>query len=275
MVSSPPDAVLSGTCDHLCHTYDGPNELLRLAPEYLAAGLALGQQGVVIASRAEMPLARTVATAAGGTDDVEIVDVAEIYGGGRLDVPATLAAFEQVLDDATGRGKSGLRVVAMLTEVVADPVARRDFAGWEHVAGEWQSVRDIASVCSFDRRALGENAVHELACLHPRVVTTGAAVPFRLYFRAGQLTLEGEIDSFAAPLLARAISHVAVSPRERLVIDARGLAFVNHRGLATLAEGLAARSEGVTLVGGPAVLTRLKTALGIPDQVLDVLPCPW
>src|SRR3954447_3738268 len=112
--------------------------------------------------------------------------------------------------------------------------ARQSWANWEHAVGQWQSLRPVASACCFDRGVLGDKAVQELACLHPRVLTTGPVVPFRLYFRGGQLVLEGEVDSFTAPLLAHAVTHVHAAPGERLMIDARGLTFLNHRGLTTL-----------------------------------------
>src|SRR5947209_2095253 len=125
-----PAALAPGLSDHVCHAYDGSEELRRQARPYLAAGVSLGQRPLVVA-------------------------------------PA-----------------------------------------WEHAVGQWQSLRPVASACSFERGVLGDKAVQELACLHPRVLTRGAAVPFRLYFRGGQLVLEGEVDSFSAALLARALTHV-------------------------------------------------------------------
>jgi anti-anti-sigma regulatory factor len=154
-------------------------------------------------------------------------------------------------------------------------LTRRSFAAWEHAVGEWQSSRPVASACCFDRGVLGDKAVQELACLHPRMVSTGPGVPFRLYFRAGQLVLEGEVDSFSAPLLAQAVSHVRTVPGQRLMIDARGLRFVNHRGMVALVDGLARRCGGVSLLGGPALLSRLRPGLAIGDELLEVLPYPW
>ena len=56
------------------------------------------------------------------------------------------------------------------------------------------------------------------------------------------------------------------------MIDARGLTFINHRGLAALVDGLARRCAGVSLLGGPALVTRVRPGLGIGDDMLDACP---
>jgi anti-anti-sigma regulatory factor len=101
-------------------------------------------------------------------------------------------------------------------------------------------------------------------------------VPFQLYHRRGRLVLDGEVDTFSAPLLARALGQVPAEGDERIVIDARGLRFVNHRGVQAIIDGLARRHPaGVTLAGAGSIPLRLLDSLGIDPAVLDVLPSPW
>src|SRR5205085_2612286 len=114
---------------------------------------------------------------------VDVVDIGQLVEGGGIDAEATLGALEGALARALERGHAGLRVVALLTHIATEPFLRQSWAAWEHVVGEWQSLRPVASACSFDRRVLGDKAVQELACLHPRVLTRGPDVPFRLFFR--------------------------------------------------------------------------------------------
>jgi MEDS: MEthanogen/methylotroph, DcmR Sensory domain/STAS domain len=274
-----PAALAPGLSDHVCHAYDGVPELRRQARPYLLAGIALGQRPIVVAPARQLELAREIAAEveaeAGDGVPVGAVELGQVPGSGSVDIEATLQAFDGALSRALDQGYAGLRAVALLTHIATEPFLRQSWATWEHAVGEWQSLRPVASACSFDRGVLGDKAVQELACLHPRVLTTGPLVPFRLYFRGGQLVLEGEVDSFSASLLAQALTHVGAAPGERLVIDARGLTFLNHRGLTALVEGLARRSGGVTLLGGPALVERMCAGLGIPQDVLDVLPCPW
>jgi anti-anti-sigma regulatory factor len=273
-----PAALAPGLTDHVCHAYGAAGELSEQARSYLAEGIAVGQRAVVVAPNRELAFAREIADAvvldAGGAS-VEVLELSRIVGEGTVDIAGTLRSMERVLTSALEQGFTGLRVVTMLTQVAAEPVLRQALGGWEHAVGHWQSTRPVASACCFDRAILGDKAVQEFACLHPRVVTSGPTVPFRLYFREGQLVLQGEIDSFSAPLLAQAVQHVRATPGERLVIDARALAFINHRALSVLVDALARRCGGVTLLGGPAVVSRLRPSLGIGDELLDVLPCPW
>jgi hypothetical protein len=269
------DQATHGLVDHVCHGYDGPAELTAHAVPYLAAGLRLGQRALVVAPATDRAAARRLAAGAGaavGDASVEVVELQQVYGRGAVDVPSTLARVQAVLATAMQQGFRGLRAVVLLTEAARDPREREAFAAWEHAVGRWQSAAPVASVCAYDRAVLGEAAVHELACLHPRALSSGLPVPFRLYFRRGQLVLDGEVDSFGAQLLRRAVAHVTPVPGERLVIDARGLTFVNHRGLEALVEGLARPAGGLTLLGTNALPALLRDRLGIGEDVLDVLP---
>jgi anti-anti-sigma regulatory factor len=274
-----PAALAPGLSDHVCHAYDGADELRSQARPYLLAGIALGQRPIVVAPSRDLPLAREVAAEvadeAGGGQAVGVVELGEVLASASADIGASLHTLDGSLTRALDAGYAGLRAVALLTHIATEPFLRQSWATWEHAVGQWQSLRPVASACCFDRGVLGDKAVQELACLHPRVLTTGPVVPFRLYFRGGQLVLEGEVDSFTAPLLAHAVTHVDAAPGERLMIDARGLTFLNHRGLTTLVEGLARRSGGVTLLGGPPLVRRMCAGLGIAEDVLDVLPCVW
>jgi anti-anti-sigma regulatory factor len=272
-----PAALAPGLSDHVCHAYGGPDELRRQARPYLAEGIALGQRPLVVAPERDLPLGHEIArdVAADPRMSVDVVELGPALGSRDVDIDAALQALEATLARALAEGFSGLRTVALLTHIATEPFLRQAWASWEHAVGQWQSLRPVASACSFDRSVLGDKAVQELACLHPRVLTTGPAVPFQLYFRGGQLVLEGEVDSFTAPLLTQALAHVQPPTGERLMIDARGLTFLNHRGLAALVQGLAGRAGGVTLLGGPALVARMCAGMGIGEDVLDVLPCPW
>jgi MEDS: MEthanogen/methylotroph, DcmR Sensory domain len=275
----PPAALAPGLTDHVCHAYAGEAELSDQARSFLAAGIDLGQRALVIAPTRELALAHEIAGAAAldrrAGASVDVLELSPIVGDRVLDVEGALRSMDAMLTSALERSFTGVRVVALLTHVATEPFLRQSLGAWEHVVGQWQSSRPVASACCFDRAALGDKAVQEVACLHPRVVTNGPTVPFRLYFQGGQLVLDGEVDSFSAPLLAHAVQHVRAVPGERPVIDARRLSFINHRGLSVLVDRLALRCGGVTLLGGPAIISRLRLSLGVGDEVLDVLPCPW
>ncbi len=264
-----------GLVDHVCHAYDGPQELREHAVPFLAAGLRLGQRLVVLAPARELDAGRRLAADATGTSDAaraEVVPLEDVYGAGPVDIGRTLDQFRTVLARALVDGANGLRALCLVTDAARDPERRRAFAAWEHAAGAWQSSLPVAFTCAYDRGVLSDAAITELACLHPRVVGGGSPAPFRLYSRCGRLVLDGEVDTFAVPLLHRAASLVRPRPGERLVIDARGLTFVNHRGLQALVDVLARPAGGLTLLGTSAVPAILRESLGIGEALVDVLP---
>ena len=265
-----------GLVDHVCHVYDGPARMRAFAVPHLATGVRLGQRVVVLAPEHQLDLARAVAdealAEAGVPGAADVAPLGAVYGDGPVDVPATLERVRAVLAAALADGHAGVRALCLLTDAVRDPLRRRAFAAWEHAVGAWQSSQPVASACAYDRSVLGEAAVAELACLHPRTSGHGATPPFRLYTRDGRLVLDGEIDSFSASLLQRAVASLRPRAGERLVVDARGLTFVNHRGLEVLVEGVARRAGGLTLLGTRALPAPLREHLGIPEDLLDVLP---
>jgi anti-anti-sigma regulatory factor len=264
-----------GAVDHVCQVFDGPQDLLDHAVPFLAAGPPLRQHLVVMAPHRELDVARRLVADAASSSSrdaaAEVVPLEAVYGSGLVNINRALATFRSVLARAMDDGASGLRALCLVTDAAYDPVQRRAFAAWEHVSGVWQSSMPVAVTCAYDRRVLGDAAIAELACLHPNVVG-GASPPFQLYSRRGQLVLDGEVDTFAAPLLQRVASFVRPWPGERLVVDARGLTFVNHRGLEAIVEGLARPAGGLTLLGTRAVPALLRESLGIGDDLLDVLP---
>ena len=266
----------SALVDHVCHVLDGARPVGAFGVPFLTAGLRAGQRPVVLAPDDQLGLARQMAdeavALAGGGARAEIAPLGAVHGDGPVDIGPALQRYATVLDTALAEGFTGVRALCLVTDAVRDPGHRRAFAAWEHVAGAWQSSLPIASACVYDRSALGDAVVQDLACLHPRSTGRDLSVPFRLYVRRGQLVLEGEVDSFAAPLLQRAVEHVRPAPGQRLVVDARGLTFVNHRGLEVLVEGLARPAGGLTLLGTRALPAPLRAHLGVPEALLDVLP---
>ena len=221
-----PAALAPGLSDHVCHAYDGSAELRGRLDPTSPTGIALGQRPLVVApergscrslGRSPRRRSRTVRETS--------VDVVELGPPGGLDAEVDMSRPCRRWSRLTARLDAGVRGSARRR--AAHPhrdgaVPPAGLGGLGAHLGQWQSLRPVASACSFDRGVLGDKAVQEMACLHPRVLTTGPLVPFRLYFRGGQLVLEGEVDSFSAPLLTQALAHVEPPPGERLMIDARG-----------------------------------------------------
>ena len=122
----------------------------------------------------------------------------------------------------------------------------------------------LALMCVCDGTILGPDAVAEITSIH--AVTPGVSPPFRLHATTGaDFALEGEVDPFTAPLLGRVLAAVGDTDRHgELVIDARGLEFIEHCSLLTL-ERYASRHgvPAVVLRGASVTVVRLVELLGL------------
>ena len=259
----------TGLVDHACCVYDADEELRDTASAFLAAGVAAGQRPIVLGPG---PLDRLAAVTLGpaAPPGVDLRTTEEVYGEGPgIDPVPTLAAFCTELAGALAAGYTGLRVVAVLGDMVRDAGSAREVARWEHIAGVWQSSQPIASICAYDRRLVAEDALAPIACVHPRLDVPDDLAPFQLYARHGELVLAGELDAQAAPVLAQVLSFIDVPADERLVVDATELRFIDHRSLLTVVEHLRRhRPGGMTLLGAPGTADRLRDLLGVAGDEL-------
>lgn len=201
--------------------------------------------------------------------EVTVRGLDEVYGDPWLGDPeASQAAFARALDQALAEGYQGLRGVAFLSDLLAEPQMRPRVTRWEHWVGRWQSERPVATMCVYHRQAGEQRHLAVIACLHPRVETPPEITSFRLFWRQGELTLAGEVDLFAAPYLEEALRYVETAGKE-LVIEASGLRFIDHRGVIALVEGFAReRGTRVVLRNSPPATGRILEVLGIDEREL-------
>lgn len=94
---------------------------------------------------------------------------------------------------------------------------------------------------------------------------------FRLFAQPDStFELAGEVDRFARSSFARTLERILpLCPDGPLVVDARGLEFIDHHGLHTLAS--AARRRGVTVVlrtRAQSPTAELVRVLGLSDRIV-------
>ncbi|MEU4570473.1 MEDS domain-containing protein [Micromonospora sp. NPDC023956] len=174
-------------------------------------------------------------------------------------------AYATATADALAAGHTGLRVAADATALVRTPAQRDAFARYEHLIDRYMRVRPMSAMCAYDRRLLGDQAVAELACLHPG--TNADDVLFRLYADApedGHAALVGELDASNHELFRAALERADPRPADgRLVVEATGLRFIDHRNLIQLRDHARAR-------GGVAVLRASRSAAARVAELLDL-----
>ncbi|MEV0005077.1 MEDS domain-containing protein [Micromonospora sp. NPDC050980] len=262
---------------HACFVYDDPAALHARTVEQVGVGLAAGEQVWLVGPQERDAAARRLAAVPGFTEAwrrgaVRLLRVDDAYRRDEIiDPEQQVRAYVHATGAALTAGYAGLRVVAEATSLVRTPAQREAFARYEHRIDHWMRRRPMSAVCAYDRRELGDAAIAELACLHPE---TNAGVSFRLHAGGdgAAAALAGELDPTDERLFAAALERADPRPvAGRLVFDATGLRFVDHRALLRLREH--ARRHGAVAVlrtrrPAPARLVEL---LGLTDIRVEVV----
>lgn len=226
---------------HLCQVFDDHAEFRAAAVEFLADGLARGARVRYIAPadeetlRADLaPLMRMPQARRPGA--IEVFSVGDTYAGlaACVDPQTQVDAYAADTRAALADGFTGFRVAAEVTVLVRTPTKLDAFARYEHQADRLMSRSAFTAMCGFRRAELGDDAVGQLACLHP----AGGAeqAPFRLHAtRDADLALSGELDLTTVDQFAAAVDRTGlVNGAAEVVIDATGLEFADHRNLLVL-----------------------------------------
>jgi anti-anti-sigma regulatory factor len=262
---SPP----STTYRHVCLAFDDPAVLDAYAVPYLAAGLAAGERIVLVAGGTVDDLARRLDPLPGRDGALRrgalrLLSVDQMYSGDAvIDPRAQVRAYDAATREALAAGYTGLRVVADATSLIRTPAQRDAFARYEHLIDHYMRRQPMSAVCAYDRRELADAAIAEVACLHPE---TNAGVLFRMHAGTGEsaVALEGELDPSNQRLFAAALDRADPRPVDgRLLVDATGLRFVDHRSLLHLHDH--ARRHGAT-----AVLRAPRSAAARLVELLDL-----
>jgi anti-anti-sigma factor len=232
-----------GASDHVCWVYGSDREARDFRAEaarFGAEGLALGQRMVYVADRRDDDILADL-TPMGDVADLRrrgalvLRRLADAYpGGGPVrEVDAQRGAYLASMQQALEVGFRGIRAVVEASGLVAQPAWVDHQLAWEQAADrQMADDRRMAAICAYDRRVVGDEGASALACVHPAY--RDPVVGFSLHAGpGGGVCLEGEVDAFQAPLLARALA--ATPSRPVTVLDVSGLALLDAAGASTLA----------------------------------------
>jgi anti-anti-sigma regulatory factor len=229
--------------------YDDPQSFRDEAEEFLAAGAELGE--------------RTVFLSRG--------DAVRAYGTlHRMDPEEQVACFRAQLDDARRDGFRGVRVAIDVSDVASAPDRALGYARYEHLLDRALYDTDgLRSLCGFDRDTLGREATDELAALHPVVIPEPG--PFQLHAGPGtSLVISGELDASSEATLVSVLRHVGpTSASERVIIDATGLQFVDHRALCALEDFARTHDTTVVLRGAHRIAATICALLELDRVVVE------
>jgi ABC-type transporter Mla MlaB component len=261
--------------DHLCWVHDDDSAFDEAVRAFLAGGLARGERLLCVGERALAALEGAT------TDDLGDVDrlvadgalgtmtLAEAYAAaGPLAVDRQRAFYATATDRALADGYRGLRVVAELTALAADPEQRAELVRWEHAADELIASRPgMSAMCAY-RSDLPPSVLGDVLAVHPLGHGPEHLSPYRLFFDADRVVLTGSVDTFTTRRLAATL---AGTPTGRTaVLDLSGLEFVDVAGCRTVAEWATAlrdRGTALELRGASALMQRMWRLLGFSDAV--------
>lgn len=259
--------------DHVCwvhHEHDpGFDAAVR---QFLAGGAARGERLLVIGARAIAALdgdpAQLDAARLRADGALEVLGVDDAYAASEeFTVARQRAWYEAATHRARADGFTGLRVVAEMSALAADPRHADELARWEHVADEFMATDGgMSAMCTY-RSDLPPAPLGAVAAAHPVVRANPRSVPFRVFFERDRVVLAGEVDAFDADRLAALLA--ATPAGARAVLDVGGLGFVGAAGLRVIARWaveLGGRGSSLELRGASSLLRRMWGLLALDDR---------
>ena len=239
---------------HVCWSYEDPAEFEARALAYLAEGLAAGERVWYVADDDRETLIRKVGAVPGfaaamavGAADVFSLGAAYAQGS-VIDPEQQVRAYRAATEAALAAGYRGLRVTADVTAFARTPAQLDAFARYEHLIDRYMRTAPMRAMCAYSRADLGDEAVDQVACLHPATNTDQPL--FHLYAAdgTGGTALAGELDLANRQLLTTALHRADLRPAgDRLVLNAPQLRFIDHNCLIALRDYARERGADVVL----------------------------
>lgn len=274
LLSGPTDARL---VDHACWVYDDDAAFAAAARDFLADGLAGGDRLLCVGDdRALEQLRRVTGTTAEVDGHVArgalgFLPVTGAYTAtGQLEAGAQREWYEQTTRQARAEGYRGLRVLAELTPLAADPAGCAELLRWEHLADDFMaSGEGMTALCAYRRDLLPASVLADVASVHPQVHARPEHAAFRVFFDDGGLAVAGTLDAFGADRLTRVLSCSALAP-PAVRMDLSRVEFMDAAGcraIAAWAHGLEQRCgpAEVTLTGASRMVRRMWQLLGFAE----------
>jgi ABC-type transporter Mla MlaB component len=246
-----------GPDGHACWGFEHPGEFVEATLEFFTDGLRSNRRlvylsGEPVAEQRERltPLGDVGAMVDRGA--LHLLELKDLYTLGEpVDPVAQVSLFKTATEVARADGYSGLCLATQSTEMVKEPCTWEAHLRLEMRADRMATGIGMSALCGYQRGALPEAVLGDLAAIHPAANALAEAAPFHLFGEADGLALSGEIDRFSTPALIRALNlaHTAGEPTS---LDLEALRFIDHHGF----EALAAHTRRLAANGGCSVHNR-------------------
>jgi anti-anti-sigma factor len=263
----------TNAADHLCCVYDDDATFDAAVREFLAGGLARGERLLCVGERVIDSLLAGASPISGVAELVadgrlQMLTLAEAYAAtGSFRPERQLAFYDEATRRAVDDGYRGLRVIADVTPLAADPESRTELVRWEHLADEYVARGPgMSAMCTY-RGDLPQDALTAATTSHPLVHAPSGVSPFRVFFEDGRLAVAGEVDTFHAARLAGVLAGLPVEGPV-VTLDLAFLDFIDAAGcraLALWAQDLRARSITLELRDASPLVQRVWQILGLAE----------
>ncbi|MGY1643868.1 MEDS domain-containing protein [Geodermatophilus sp. SYSU D00703] len=281
------EPALTGSADHVCWVHDDADSFTAAAAGFLAAGLTRGERLLYVGEDDGIARLRREPGPLGPLDDLvaagrlTLLARTDAYTRDDRFVPEDqLAFYRAATRQAVEDGCTGLRVVAELTALAADPRTRDELARWEHLADDFMAGGSgMSALCAYRRDALDADALTAVATAHPRLhvpdeVLPDDVAPFSVFVDDGRVVVTGCVDAFGADRLHRVLTASPLDAAELATLDLSGLQFADAAGcraIASWAQDRLRRGQEVALSGASPLFARVWRLLGY-DVLVPVVP---
>jgi hypothetical protein len=257
--------------DHVCWVYDESDdesddafdEALR---EFIAGGLERGERLLCVGDAVIDRLQHTDVHGLIASGTLETLSLAQAYDATHEFVPEEqLAYYDAAVQRAVDDGYRGLRVIADVTGLAADPACMDQLMRWEHLADEWMSRgTGLSAMCTYSAELPAE-ALAAATSVHPAARAPEFLASFRIFFDDGRLVLAGSVDTFTAARLAALLASSPVAPHG-VVLDVSRLRFLDVAACRTLGRWVRdGRTPPVTVHGASPMFRRMWRLMGLEE----------
>jgi anti-anti-sigma regulatory factor len=262
----------AGLSDHVCWVYDDDESLDRAVEEFLAGGLARGERLLLVGERVidslprlRLPSDVAELIAAGALETLTLAQAYEVAGAFLPE--QQLSYYDQATKRAIADGYRGLRVVAEVSALAADPEVRPELVRWERVADDYIARGDgFTALCAY-RAELAQESLSDVAAVHPLVHAPDGVATFRVFSDDERTVLAGSVDTFTADRLRRVLASAPVGT-DAAVLELGLVEFLDVaacRALASWVGDLRNRSVAVEVRGASPLVRRMWQILALDE----------
>jgi anti-anti-sigma regulatory factor len=260
--------------DHVCWVHGGDDDAAfdDAVRTFLSGGLARGErllcvgERVIDSVRAEAaPLQDVEPLVSAGT--LQLMTFADAYAAtGDFSAERQFAFYDAATRRAVAEGYAGLRVVADLSALSADPGRRDELVRWEHLADRYiVHGPGMTAMCAYSD-SLPAETLADVTTAHPAAHAPVGLAAFHVFFDADAIALAGSVDISDADRLARVLADSPSAPA--VVLDVSRLTFVDvagSRAIGRWARDLGGRGVRVEVRGASRLFRRIWGVLALHE----------